>query len=290
MKKIIILIPVYNDWDSLNKLILQISSQIEKLKEYQFKLIIINDGSTISKPKINFPKNIKAIKIINMRINKGHMTCIAYGINYVKQKEEFDNLILMDGDGEDRPEEILSLINKNLELHDKSVVARRVKRSEGTLFKNLYELHKLLTLIFTGNRINFGNFYLLTKKDLLLISEKKNLWNSYSGTFKKYIKDYQEINSIRGSRYFGPSKMSIFKLIFHSFSIIATFKYDVFFRSTLIIIILSFLNSYLGNLSILLQMKIVIFNLIIFAISLKKEKNNFSENHKNLKNYENIVH
>ena len=80
MKKIIILIPVYNDWESLNKLILQISSQIEKLKEYQFKLIIINDGSTISKPKINFPKNIKAIKIINMRINKGHMTCIAYGI------------------------------------------------------------------------------------------------------------------------------------------------------------------------------------------------------------------
>ena len=225
-----------------------------------------------------------------MRINKGHMTCIAYGINYVKQKEEFDNLILMDGDGEDRPEEILSLINKNLELHDKSVVARRVKRSEGTLFKNLYELHKLITLIFTGNKINFGNFTLLTKKDLLMISEKTNLWNSYSGTFKKYIKDYQEINSIRGTRYFGPSKMSIFKLIFHSFSIIATFKYDVFFRSTLIIIILAFLSSYLGNLSILLQMKIVIFNLIIFAISLKNDKNNFSENHKNLENDENIVH
>ena len=113
MKKFIILIPGYNDWEALNKLILQISDQIETLKGYQFKFVIINDGSTSSKPKINFPENIETIKIINMKKNKGHMTCIAYGINYVKQNEKFDNLILMDGDGEDRPEEILSLIQKN---------------------------------------------------------------------------------------------------------------------------------------------------------------------------------
>ncbi len=290
MKKFIILIPVYNDWESLNKLILQISDQIETLKGYQFKFVIINDGSTSSKPKINFPENIETIKIINMKKNKGHMTCIAYGINYVKQNEKFDNLILMDGDGEDRPEEILSLIQKNLEFQNKSVVAKRVKRSEGTLFKNLYELHKLITLLFTGNKINFGNFTLLTKDDLFLISDKKNLWNSYSGTFKKYIKNYQEINSIRGTRYFGPSKMSIIKLILHSFSIIGTFKYDVFFRSTLIIITLTYLNSYLGNFTILLQIIIVIFNLIIFVISQEKNLNYLNENHKNLESEEKITH
>ena len=196
----------------------------------------------------------------------------------------------MDGDGEDRPEEILSLIQKNLEFQNKSVVAKRVKRSEGTLFKNLYELHKLITLLFTGNKINFGNFTLLTKDDLFLISDKKNLWNSYSGTFKKYIKNYQEINSIRGTRYFGPSKMSIIKLILHSFSIIGTFKYDVFFRSTLIIITLTYLNSYLGNFTILLQIIIVIFNLIIFVISQEKNLNYLNENHKNLESEEKITH
>ena len=137
MKEIIILIPIYNDWESLNKLIQQISKQIDKLKEFQFKLIIVNDGSTSSKPQINFTKNIRSIKILNMKTNKGHMTCIAYGINYVKQNENFDNLILMDGDGEDRPEEIPLLINKNLEFQNKSVVAKRVKRSEGMLFKIL---------------------------------------------------------------------------------------------------------------------------------------------------------
>ena len=290
MKKIIILIPIYNDWESLNKLIIQISKQIDKLKEYQFKFIIINDGSTSSKPKINFPKNIKSIKVLNMKTNKGHMTCIAFGINYVKQNENFDKLILMDGDGEDRPEEIPSLINKNSEFQNKSVVAKRVKRSEGKLFKTLYILHKVITLIFTGKKINFGNFSLLTKQDLFLVSEKQDLWKSYSGTFKKYIKEYQEINSVRGLRYFGPLKMSIYKLVLHSFSIIATFKYQVFLRSALIIITLAYLDLYLGNLSILLQIKIIIFNLIIFIISQKNNKNDFISNNQNLDKDENITH
>ena len=290
MKKIIILIPVFNDWDSLEKLIIEISHQIEKLKNYQIKLIIVNDGSTIPKPKINVPKNIEAIKILNMKINRGHTTCIAYGINNVVKNEKFDNLILMDGDGEDRPEEIITLIKRNSEFHDKSVVAKRVKRSEGLLFKNLYELHKLITLIFTGNKISFGNFTLLSKKDLFLISDKRNLWNSYSGTFKKYINDYKEINSVRGKRYFGPSKMSIFKLVLHSFSIIASFKSRVFMRSSLMIITLAYLESYLGNLSIIFQILIVLFNLMIFFISQKNEKNNFINNHQNFQNEEFITH
>ena len=270
MKKIIILIPVFNDWDSLSKLILETSSKISILNEYQFEYIIVNDGSTIPQPKIIVPKNIIKAKIINMKTNKGHATCIAYGINYVKQNEKFDKLILMDGDGEDRPEEIIDLIKRNIASDNESVVAKRVKRSEGFYFQILYKLHKLITLIFTGHKINFGNFTLLTKKDLYLISEKASLWKSYSATFKKYIKSYAEIDSIRGKRYFGPSKMSIFKLLFHSFSIIATFKYNVFLRSTFIFIILAYLSIYMTKILILSQILLIFFNLLIFLISIKK--------------------
>ncbi len=270
MKKIIILIPVFNDWDSLSKLILETSSKISVLNEYQFEYIIVNDGSTIPQPKIIVPKNIIKAKIINMKTNKGHATCIAYGINYVKQNEKFDKLILMDGDGEDRPEEIIDLIKRNIASDNESVVAKRVKRSEGFFFQILYKLHKLITLVFTGHKINFGNFTLLTKKDLYLISEKASLWKSYSATFKKYIKSYAEIDSIRGKRYFGPSKMSIFKLLFHSFSIIATFKYNVFLRSTFIFIILAYLSIYMTKILILSQILLIFFNLLIFLISIKK--------------------
>ena len=85
MKKIIILIPVFNDWDSLKKLINEIELKIKKLKEYQFRFVIINDGSTIPQPKINKPQDVYSIKVINMKINKGHTSCIAFGINYIIQ-------------------------------------------------------------------------------------------------------------------------------------------------------------------------------------------------------------
>ena len=288
MKKIIILIPVYNDWESLSKLIAETSSQIKNLKEYSFNYIIINDGSTLARPNIKVPENIDGIKIINMKKNRGHTTCIAYGIHHVTQNEKFDKLILMDGDGEDRPEEIVTLIKKNLEKSNHSVVAKRVKRSEGILFKILYQTHKLITIIFAGKKINFGNFSLLTREDLFLLSSRENLWSSYSGTFKKYIKNYEEINSIRGKRYFGPSKMSILKLLLHSFSIIAIFKYNVFLRSSFMIIILAYLSFYVIKLSIIVQILIIIFNLMIFGVSLKK--NNLEINLDNFDKIENILH
>ena len=76
---------------------------------------------------------------------------------------------------------------------------------------------------------------------------------------KKKYKKFNEINSIRGLRYFGPSKMSLFKLIIHSFSIIAVFKYQVFFRSFLIILLLFLLKSYLGLFNFFFKSLLIIF-------------------------------
>ena len=138
----------------------------------------------------------------------------------------------MDGDGEDRPEEINKLLEKVSLNNSISVVAKRVKRSEGLIFRLLYQFHKMITFIFTGRKINFGNFSCLSKDDIMKICNNTTLWSSYSGTLKKYIKNYNEIDSIRGLRFFGPSKMSIFKLMYHSFSIIEVFKYQVLLKIT----------------------------------------------------------
>ena len=196
----------------------------------------------------------------------------------------------MDGDGEDRPIEIKSLVHTINDKPTTSVVAKRVQRSEGPFFQFLYQVHKLITLIFTGEIINFGNYSLLTKEDVEKLHSKASLWSSFSGTVKKNLKILNEINSIRGLRYFGPSQMSLFKLLIHSFSIIAVFKYQVFLRSTFIIIILAYINSYLGNFSIFLQISIVIFNLIIFIVSQREVKKELINSDKNLKNIKNITH
>ena len=147
-----------------------------------------------------------------MKNNKGHARCNAFGIRYINSNENYDYVIVMDSDGEDRPQEIKNLIDRIIEEPNISVVAKRVKRSEGKIFQTLYQIHKLITFIFTGKKINFGNYSCLTKKDINKLSNQASLWSSFSGTVKKNIKILNEINSIRGLRYFGPSKMSLFNL------------------------------------------------------------------------------
>ena len=290
MKKIIILIPVYNDWESLDKLLIEINKNIEFFSDINFECLIINDASTTQLPELHKPDNFESIELLNMRENRGHARCNAFGIRYIFQNKKFDNLILMDGDGEDRPEEIKSLVKKIIENPDLSVVAKRIKRSEGLFFQTLYQLHKLITFIFTGQNVNFGNYCILTRRDVEKLHTKASLWSSFSGTVKKNLKSINEISSIRGVRYFGPSQMSLLKLIIHSFSIIAVFKYNVFLRSTIILIALAYLNSYLGNLTIFFQFLIVLFNLIIFIVSKREQEKGLLSSHNNLHNIKKITH
>tara|TARA_Y100000768_G_scaffold195261_1_gene146506 strand:+ start:2713 stop:3591 length:879 start_codon:yes stop_codon:yes gene_type:complete len=292
MRKIIILIPVYNDWESLKKLLLGINESIKFFHDVSFECLIVNDASTDQLPDLTIPDNLKSIEVLNMRENKGHARCNAFGIRYIFNNKEFDNLILMDGDGEDRPEEIKSLVEKIKENPNLSVVAKRVKRSEGLFFQSLYQLHKLITFIFTGQNVNFGHYSILTRNDVEKLHSKASLWSSFSGSVKKNLMPLNEINSIRGSRYFGPSKMSLIKLIIHSLSIIAVFKYNVFLRSTLMIIVLAYLNSYLGIFTVLSQILIVIFNLTIFVVSLREQKKKIEllSSNNNLENIKKITH
>ena len=268
----------------------EINHNIKIFDNISFECLIINDASTIQIPDLAKPNKFKSIEVLNMKENRGHARCIAFGIRYIFQNKKFDNLILMDGDGEDRPEEIKSLVEKINASPNKSVVAKRVKRSEGYIFQFLYKVHKLITLFFTGQNINFGNYCILTREDVEKLHSKSSLWSSFSGSVKKHLKDLNNINSFRGLRYFGPSKMSFFKLIIHSFSIIAVFKYQVFLRSTLTIIFLAYLNSYLGNFTIFLQILIVIFNLIIFIVSKREVEKDLINSKKNLDDVKIITH
>ena len=282
MKKFTILIPVYNDWESLKKLLSNINDIIKNMSDVEFNCIIINDSSTTNRSEIKIPSNIKSVKIIHMNKNKGHARCNAFGIKYLSKNLNLDYLILMDGDGEDRPEELKLLVDKVLSEPDISVVAKRIKRSEGPLFQLFYRLHKYLTLFTTGKLINFGNYSCLTKSDIKILSTKASLWSSFSGSFKKYIKNYNEIDSFRGMRYFGPSQMSFYKLSIHSFSIIAVFKYRVFFMSIILLLFFHFLTVLINFNFLFAQMLLILFNLLVFIVS-------FRENEKELKNSENNI-
>ena len=218
--KIKILIPNYNDWQSVFKLLENIDLVIAGLEE-EVSVLIVNDASTEQRPEISLNlNNLKSIQVINMKENRGHARCNAAGLKYINEREDVDYVIPMDGDGEDRPEEIRPLIEKAKEYPDTVITANRIKRSEGLLFKFCYLIHKYLTFIFAGQSIKFGNFACLPKSVVAQMIKEPATWSSFSGAVAKLFKDRQSIPSIRGKRFFGPSKMSFINLVKHSLAII----------------------------------------------------------------------
>ena len=284
--KIKILIPVYNDWQSVFKVVDEINN-LPKISEHEMSILIINDASNHDREdKVYNWHNLKSVKILNMSVNQGHARCIATGLKYIYEKEDFDYVIPMDGDGEDRPEEIEDFVNQIKNSNEKPIVGERVKRSENLLFKFCYYIHKLITLFFTGHSIKFGNFTCLPKAVVEKLVQEKSTWNSFSGSLKKIQKDLIPIPSIRGVRYFGPSKMSFSNLLKHSLSIISVFRKTVLFRSALFIVV--YILMIKSNASIITLIPLVLLLMMIYSISSLALRENIDEYNNSLTFIKNI--
>tara|TARA_Y100000992_G_scaffold222198_1_gene154304 strand:- start:232 stop:1101 length:870 start_codon:yes stop_codon:yes gene_type:complete len=284
--KYVILIPIYNDRESLKTLIENINTEIKDLNS-EISIIIINDAS--SQQIIDTYSNIEnllSFEIINMREKRGHARCIASGLKYIFEKREFDYVIPMDGDGEDRPEEIKNFIKAAEQSGEKSIVGERVKRSEGLFFQLCYQFHKFLTLAFTGQSIKFGNFTCLSRSTIKKLLDEKATWNSFSGSLKKIEKNLLSIPSIRGQRYFGPSKMSFFNLLKHSMSIISVFRKIVLIRSALFIIFYILLVK--SNASVITSFPLILLLIMIYSISSLALRENMDEFNNSLSNINDI--
>ena len=287
--KIIILVPIYNDWQSASKLLEEINSNIAEL-ECQFSVLIVNDASS-DQHSINALNlvNLQSIKVINMKENRGHARCIASGLKYIFEKEEFDYVIPMDGDGEDRPVEIKNFVEYLNYTSDKPIVGERVKRSESLLFKFCYSVHKILTFAFTGQSIKFGNYTCLPRTTVEKMINDKATWSSFSGALMKLEKDRSTVPSIRGSRYFGPSKMSFKNLIIHSLAIISVFKVNVLIRSIMFLLVYMFLIH--QNISAIMLIPIpliVLLIILVFYISKRESLYEINNSQINISKIDNI--
>ena len=273
--KFVILIPIYNDRETLKLVIEHINTEIKGLS-HEISIIVINDASSqqIIDTYSNI-ENIHSIEIINMIENRGHTRCIASGLKYIFKNKEFDFVIPMDGDGEDRPEEIKNFVQLAVQSKAKSIVGERVKRLESLFFRICYQLHKYLTFVFTGQSIKFGNFTCLSKSTIKKMLNEKSTWNSFSGSLKKIEKDLISLPSIRGKRYFGPSQMSFFNLLKHSLSIISVFRKTVLIRSALFIVFyILLIKSYA---SIITSLPLVLLLIMIYSISSLALRENMDE-------------
>ena len=268
------------------KLLENIDLQLDNL-DSEVSVLIINDASTEKKPNNNFVfKNLKSVQIINMKENRGHGRCIAAGLKYIYEKEDFDYVIPMDGDGEDRPEELSAIIREAYENPNIVITANRIKRSDGFLFRFCYLIHKYLTFIFAGQSIKFGNFTCLPKSIVAQMIKEPATWSSFSGSLSKVAANRLSVESIRGSRYFGPSKMSFVGLIKHSLSIITVFRTTVLIRAIIFLVV--YLFFVLQYISVVTLIPVALVVLMIISVFVLLGRENITELNNSLENINNI--
>lgn len=233
-ESVIILIPVYNDLTSLETLIrnLEISLASEPRKKYS--LLIVNDGS--SRPVTVAPSKLFNINILNLHRNTGHQKAIAIGLAHIHHNSACDHVLVMDGDGEDRPEDALTLIQTSTANKGKIITAHRKTRQEGFRFRLFYIFYKVLFRWLTGKKIGFGNFMVIPREKLDKLVYHSEIWSHLSAGIIKSKLDFITIPLNRGKRYAESSKMNFHSLVLHGLGAIAVFLEQVASR----LLILSF--------------------------------------------------
>lgn len=218
MPQIIILCPVYNDEACFNLFAVQLFEQVKQLPDYQFSFLAVNDGS-IKKPSLT---STLPIKIIHLHRNLGHQKAVAIGLSYAHHNLSFDKIIIMDADGEDKPEDV-NLLLPAFDQTNKIVVAHRASRQNGRRFKGFYFIYKSLFRILTGQKISFGNFMMLPKEDVSRLVYTNEIWSHLAGAIIKSKIPYTMISTNRGKRYAGESKMNFTSLLLHGLGAIGVF-------------------------------------------------------------------
>lgn len=218
-EKILILIPIYNDSESVNLLIKNISSILADHCNYS--LLIVNDGST-QPVSVQRPATVKTT-MLNLQRNIGHQKAISIGLAYAKNRNETEKIVIMDGDGQDNPEDVLRLIDVSAASPDTIIFARRKSRQDNVQFKLFYKIYKLLFSLLTGKKISFGNFLIMPKSSLDKIVFYSEIWNHLSGGIVKSGLPYTTIETKRNKRYFNHSKMSFNSLVLHGLGAVSVF-------------------------------------------------------------------
>ena len=240
-KKIIIILPVYNDWKSAKKLLEKIDSFFSKEKSY-LSVIIINDSSP-QKINIKFKKlfNIKKIEILNLNRNLGSQKAIYIGLKKIKN-EKNSIIVVMDSDGEDDPSKLKDLIKKANLHEDKIIFAKRTKRTENFILQLLNNIRLILSFLITGKFLNIGNFSAFSSRNLKKLLSNKNLALAFSSGAIKNVKNVYLLGIDKKKRYFGKSKVNLNFLLIHSLNLISVFFKQAFIRTSIIGLILLFLN------------------------------------------------
>ena len=224
---VVVLIPVFNDWESLGLVVRQLDDVLAA-QGFEAEVLVVDDGSTSSCPESTWSGDFQAIRaldVLALRCNLGHQRAIAMGLCYVDENRDYDAVLIMDGDGEDAPADALRLLRKYLGTAGNQIVfAERTRRSEGLVFRAGYAVFKGMHWLLTGNRIRVGNFSIVPRKAVHRLTAVSELWNHYAAAVYKSRAAFTTIPTQRASRLAGRSKMHFIALVVHGLSALSVYS------------------------------------------------------------------
>jgi glycosyltransferase involved in cell wall biosynthesis len=213
-----ILTPLYNDWEALGLLLERIHAVVPESLRREVSVVVVNDCSTLDPPAL---PTVLPLRILHLSRNVGHQKAIALGLAYLAKEGTSGRIVVMDSDGEDRPEDIPRLVEASRQAPERIIFAHRSKRSEGPAFRIFYQVYKLVFRLLTGKVITFGNFSVIPARLARKLAHVSEIWNHFPGGIIRSRLPYASVPIERGTRLAGESKMNFVSLVLHGMSAIS---------------------------------------------------------------------
>ncbi|MBM3151953.1 MAG: glycosyltransferase [Chloroflexi bacterium] len=226
MKKIVILTPVYNDWDSFAILLQEIERALAS-SGLVVTVVAVDDGSSqvraFPPAMVRSLKTIRRVEVLTLARNLGHQKALTIGLAYASENIKGEAVIVMDCDGEDRPADLPRLLAEQQATPQAIIFARRTRRSEGIAFRFFYAVYRLFFRLMTGQSISFGNFCSIPASLLPRVVFLPETWNHFAAGVIRSRLPHRAIPAERGRRFAGNSGMNFIQLVLHGLSAISVY-------------------------------------------------------------------
>ena len=217
---LLILIPIYNDWEAVSQLLVNLDRVLIRAG-LRARVMLVDDGSSVP-PEETIGRRawvaIDQVDLLSLRRNVGHQRAIAIAIAHVYEHVRPDAVVIMDGDGEDAPEDVPRLARALEGAPDHVIFAERVRRSESALFRFFYGAYRLAHAMLTGIPVRVGNFSIVPARQLERLVVVSELWNHYAAAVFKARLPRRAVPTERAKRITGQSKMNFVALVGHGLS------------------------------------------------------------------------
>ncbi len=237
-----VVIPLFNDWEAVSLLLERIRQVVDRPVLEKLAFLIVDDCSSTDYTEL--PNGIgQSLSILRLYRNVGHQKAIAIGLSHLASQPGQFPVIVMDSDGEDKPEDIMRLIEASEQKPNHVVFAHRAKRHESLTFRVFYEIYKTVFRLLTGKVITFGNYSLIPAALLRKLAHVSEIWNNYPGGVIRSRLPYTATPIERGRRLAGTSKMNFVSLLMHGLSAVSVLMDTTAVRILLFCVITSGISA-----------------------------------------------